>query len=353
MKNRLVFAYPGNLQLKTGGYGYDRRLIEGLEQRGWQVERLGLGDGFPMPSVDVMARAEAQLFALPDDTLVMIDGLAFGVLNRWAKQEYSRLRIVALVHHPLSLETGIAADVAERLRESEREALRFVRHIIVTSPETARTLSVSYGVAPADITIALPGTDQRKGATGGTDRMGRNDPVHIISVGTLTRRKGHDVLIAALARLKDLAWRASIIGNRTLDPVTAEALADQVTSLGLSDRVTLRGEVDDIAGELQTGDIFALASRYEGYGMVFAEALAHGLPIVACHAGAIPDVVPPEAGILVPVDDVDQFAGALHIYITNPGLRRQSADAAAQAGRHLPSWQQTAETISLRLGGVR
>jgi glycosyltransferase involved in cell wall biosynthesis len=353
LKNRLVFAYPGNLQLKTGGYGYDRRLIEGLEQGGWQVERLGLGEGFPLPSAAVMARAHVQLSALPDDALVMIDGLAFGVLNRWAEREHTRLRIVALVHHPLALETGIAADVAERLRESEREALRFVRHTIVTSPETARTLSSAYGVSPSGITIALPGTDQRQAATGGTDRRGGNDPVDIISVGTLTRRKGHDVLIAALARVKDLAWRASIIGSGTLDPVTAKALADQVTSLGLSDRVTLRGEVDDIAGALQTGDIFALASRYEGYGMVFAEALAHGLPIVACHAGAVPDVVPSEAGILVPIDDVDQFAGALRAYITDPALRRQAGEAAAEAGRRLPSWQQTAGTISLRLESVK
>lgn len=346
MNNRLVFAYPGQLELKTGGYGYDRRLIQGLEQLGWQVELAGLGSGFPAPEADVMALAEERLSALPDDALVLIDGLAFGVMNEWAKREASRLRIVALVHHPLALETGIAADVAGVLREREREALRFVRHVVVTSPETARTLSSSYAVDRANITVALPGTDQRKPATGG------NDPVHIISVGTLTRRKGHDVLINALHKLNDLAWRASIIGDQTLDPATAQALTDQVTSLDLSDRVTLCGAVDDVGSELQTGDIFALASRYEGYGMVFAEALVQGLPIVACHAGAVPDVVPPQAGMLVPVDDVDAFAGALRKLISNPALRRQFADAAAKAGAVLPSWEETARTVSDGLKGV-
>ncbi|KQR67825.1 glycosyltransferase family 4 protein [Rhizobium sp. Leaf341] len=354
MNNRLVFAYPGDLSLKTGGYGYDRRLIHGLEQLGWHVEPVSLGEGFPMPTTDVLARAEAQLSALPDGALVMIDGLAFGLMDRWAKREGARLRIVALVHHPLALETGLPAAVAARLCESEREALRFVRHVVVTSAETARTLSEDYGVAPAEITIAVPGTDRPQPANQAARDAGPPHiiPPHIISVGTLTRRKGHDVLLAALAKLRDLPWRASIIGNQTLDPVTAAALADQVVALGLSDRVTLCGERDDVAGELQTGDIFALASRYEGYGMVFAEALAQGLPIVACHAGAIPEVVPPEAGVLVAVDDIDGFADALRTFITDPLVRRQFADAAATAGRLLPRWQDTARTVSDRLEGV-
>ncbi|KQS74391.1 glycosyl transferase [Rhizobium sp. Leaf384] len=349
MNNRLVFAYPGDLSLKTGGYGYDRRLIHGLEHLGWHVEPVSLGEGFPMPTTDVLARAEAQFSALPDGALVMIDGLAFGVMDRWAEREGARLRIVALVHHPLSLETGLPAAVAARLRESEREALRFVRHVVVTSAETARTLSEDYGVAPAEITVAVPGTDRPQPGNHAVRDAG---PPHIISVGTLTRRKGHDVLIAALAKLRDLPWRASIIGNQTLDPVTAAALADQVVALGLSDRVTLCGERDDIAGELQTGDIFALASRYEGYGMVFAEALAQGLPIVACRAGAISEVVPPQAGVLVTVDDIDGFADALRTFITDPLVRRRFADAAAMAGRLLPRWQDTARTVSDRLGGV-
>ncbi|OJF96222.1 glycosyltransferase family 4 protein [Pararhizobium antarcticum] len=347
MKNRLVFAYPGQLELKTGGYGYDRRLIRELEILGWQVEFAGLGDGFPVPRADVLAEAEGRLSALPDGALVMIDGLAFGAMNQWAKREASRLRIVALVHHPLALETGTPADLAGVLRASEREALRFVRHVVVTSPETARTLSSSYGVASADITIALPGTDQRTLAAGG------NDPVHIVSVGTLTKRKGHDVLINALHTLKHLPWRASIIGNRSLDPATAGALDDQIRRLGLGERVTLCGEVSDVPAKLETADIFALASRYEGYGMVFAEALAQGLPIVACHAGAVPDVVPPQAGILVAVDDVDAFAGALREFIINPRLRRQFADAAAEVGAALPGWRDTAASVAVCLKGIQ
>ncbi|WP_137128968.1 glycosyltransferase family 4 protein [Rhizobium sp. FY34] len=347
MTSTLFFAYPGDLELKTGGYAYDRHLIHGLQQLGWQVDLLSLGDGFPAPSADALALAEQQLSALPEDALVMIDGLAFGVMNEWAKREATRLRIIALVHHPLALETGLPADVADVLRNSEREALAFVRHVVVTSPETARTLSSSYNVSLDAITIALPGTEQRSPAKGG------NDPVHIVSVGTLTKRKGHDVLIDALDRIRDLPWRASIIGNRSLDPATADALDDQVKRLALGERVRLCGQVNDVPAVLETADIFALASRYEGYGMVFAEALSQGLPIVACHAGAVPDVVPANAGVLVPVDDVEAFAGALRRFITNPALRREFADAAAKAGAALPGWQDTAARVSTGLKGIK
>lgn len=346
MTRTLFFAYPGDLELKTGGYAYDRQLIHGLQQLGWQVELLSLGDGFPAPSADALALAERQLSALPGGVLVMIDGLAFGVMNEWARREARRLRIIALVHHPLALETGLPADVADALRHSEQQALAFVRHVVVTSPETARTLSSSYGVRQADITIALPGTEQRTLARGG------NDLVHIVSVGTLTTRKGHDVLIDALDRMRDLPWRASIIGNRSLDPATADALDDQLKRLDLGERVRLCGEVSDVPAVLETADIFALASRYEGYGMVFAEALAQGLPIVTCHAGAVPDVVPAQAGVLVPVDDVEAFSGALRRFITKPDLRREFADAAAKAGAALPGWQDTAGIVSTCLKGI-
>lgn len=346
MTSRVVFAYPGRIDLKTGGYAYDRHLIEGLQALGWQVEQLGLGEGFPSPSQGVLREAERRLSHLPDGALVLVDGLAFGVLDDWAKRDAERLRIVALVHHPLALETGIEPSEARVLEESERKALRFARRVIVTSPETARILEASFGVPGARITVALPGTEKRPLAQGG------KPPLHIVSVGSLTRRKGHDILIAALQRIRDVDWRASIIGSPHLDPATAKALAEQITRLELEQRVVLLGEVPDVAEQLVDADIFALASRYEGYGMVFAEALVQGLPIVACHAGAVPDVVPPDSGTLVPVDDVDAFASALRRLIEDPDTRRRCARAAALAGAQLPSWTDTASIVSHCLKGT-
>lgn len=342
MSRSLTFAYPGRLEMKTGGYAYDRRVIAGLADLGWTVRPLPLGDGFPFPSPDARAEAGKSLSGLPDGATVIVDGLAFGVLDDWAEREANRLAIIALVHHPLALETGLDADQQARFRASERRALSSASHIVVTSPMTAGELVRSYGVDEAKITIAVPGTDPVPERA----RRASGHPPHILSIGTLIRRKGHDVLIAALKAVEDLDWTATIVGSRTLDPPTAAALERQIRDLGLGHRVALAGECEDTGVFLANADIFALASRYEGYGMVFAEALAHGLPIVACRAGAVPDVVPEDAGILAPVDDVAVFAAGLRQVLSDPDVYRRRAGAACRAGAVLPGWEVTARIIA-------
>lgn len=347
MSESVTFAYPGDLALKTGGYAYDRRVIAGLSESGWSVERLPLGEGFPAPPAEAKREAERRLSKLADGALVVIDGLAFGLLDEWAERENGRLRIVALVHHPLALETGLDIRQQDRFQNRERRALSFARHVIVTSPMTARELEANYGVPQRRITIAIPGTDPATAAS--CD----GDPPHILSIGTLTPRKGHDVLIAALKQVKHLAWRATIVGSQTLNPKTATLLRQQVETLGLADRISLAGECDDPRALLAGADIFALASRFEGYGMVFAEALSQGLPIIACRTGAVPDVVPDAAGTLVPVDDIGAFAGALHDLLTDKTLRLAKAEAARRAGAQLPGWATTVDIISTTLRAFR
>lgn len=346
MSKTLYFAYPGDLDLKTGGYGYDRKLIAGLQDLGWSVELIALGEGFPFPSDQVKVSAEALLSRLPDNGLVMIDGLAFGVLDDWAKKEAERLRIIALVHHPLALESGLSAAHQDMLHASEQLALSFVRHVVVTSPGTAREVVANFGVNDAELTIALPGTD--RAPISSCD----GDPAHIVSIGTLIPRKAHHILIDALKLIEDLGWTATIVGSKALDPDTATALDAQVTRLGLENRVSLAGSQDDTRAILAKADVFALASRYEGYGMVFAEALSQGLPIVACRAGAIPDVVPEDAGFLVEVDNVEAFATALRKVLEDKSRHKQMALAARAAGEKLPGWGETAKTVSAMLEGI-
>ncbi|MBW8322402.1 MAG: glycosyltransferase [Rhizobium sp.] len=343
MSQSITFAYPGDLALNTGGYAYDRRVIAGLLESGWSVQSLSLGKGFPAPSPEMKREAERRLSALPDGGLVVIDGLAFGVLDQWAEREARRLRIVALVHHPLALETGLDSTQQSFFHDCERRALSFARHVIVTSPMTARELEAHYNVPPRRITVAIPGTDPAPTATG------TGDPPNIISIGTLTPRKGHDILISALKAVEHLPWQATIVGSQTLNPATATLLRRQLETLGLADRISLAGECDDPRALLAGADIFALASRFEGYGMVFAEALSQGLPIVACRTGAIPEVVPEDAGLLVPVDDIGAFAQALHSLLTDKTLRRAKAEAARRAGAQLPGWATTVDIISTAL----
>jgi glycosyltransferase involved in cell wall biosynthesis len=168
-------------------------------------------------------------------------------------------------------------------------------------------------------------------------------PVNLLTAATLTPRKGHLILAAALARLADLDWRWQCIGSTERDPATTAALREFIAAHGLGDRVDIAGEwpPDRLAAAYRAADCLVLPSFHEGYGMAFAEALARGLPVVACRAGAVPDLVPESAGILVPPGDVAALAVALRQIIADPALRRRLAAGAAAVGATLPDWPQS------------
>jgi glycosyltransferase involved in cell wall biosynthesis len=96
----------------------------------------------------------------------------------------------------------------------------------------------------------------------------------------------------------------------------------------------------------RSASIFALATRYEGYGMVLGEAMRHGLPIVSCRVGAVPDTVPSRAGLLVHPSDPDAFARKLRDVLGDATLRNRMASASAQAGKRLPDWSVTADIVA-------
>jgi glycosyltransferase involved in cell wall biosynthesis len=80
--------------------------------------------------------------------------------------------------------------------------------------------------------------------------------------------------------------------------------------------------------------------------MAYAEAIAHGLPVIGSHAGAIPDTVPADAGLLVDPGNVPALAEALRRVIGDAGLRQRLADAARAAAPQLPTWRQSAEIFA-------
>ena len=346
----LAFAVPGDIDTVTGGYLYDRRLGDALAGSGHEVRYLRLGDSFPHPSGADMADALAQLQALPPDCPALVDGLAYGALD---PDGLSRLSapIVALVHHPLALEPGLDPDQARRMAARETENLALARHIVVTSPHIAGLLREHYGVAAWRISIAQPGFTPPAPASG-SDPAQRATPPLILSVGLQARRKGHDTLLHALSQITDLDWRAEIVG-RAHEPDTARALHDLREDLNLTGRVTIAGEVDQAVLDAlyRRASLFALASRYEGYGIVFGEAMGHGLPIVSTRVGAVPGTVPPEAGHLVPPDDPAAMAGAIRRLMTDTVLRDNVAAGALRAAADLPDWHATARVVADALFG--
>jgi glycosyltransferase involved in cell wall biosynthesis len=273
-------------------------------------------------------------------SLLVIDGLALPAFRDNLPRPW-----VALVHHPLALEAGLEAADAARLADVERRMLAAAARVIVTSPQTRRDLA-AYDVVDARVGDVLPGTEPAALArgSGGPD-------VALLCVASLTPRKGHLVLLEALAGLRDLPWRLTCVGSPERDPAMARAIGAAIERHGLSARVRLIGEQSEagLRPFYDTADLFVLASHHEGYGMVLAEALARGLPIVATSAGAISDTVPAAAGILVPPGDPAALAAALRRMLTEPGLRRDLAAGARAARERLPSWADAAQAFAAEL----
>ncbi|MEQ1726885.1 MAG: glycosyltransferase family 4 protein [Vicinamibacterales bacterium] len=330
----LHVVIPGDLDTKTGGYGYDRQIIQGLRTRGWTVRLTSLPGDYPMPAAADRATALAALAAIPDGALVLVDGLALGALPVETARERARLHLVALVHHPLGLETGFDAATSRLLLESERRALESVRGVVVTSRRTTAAVE-SLGVPLGCVAVVEPGTDAAPEARG-SDTGAR----HLLCVASLTPRKGHDTLFDALDGMLDLDWHLTCVGSAARDSAHASRLAVRASTPPLGERVTLAGELSgaSLAAAYDAADLFVLPTHYEGYGMVVAEALARALPVVSTATGAVPELVGADAGLLVPPGDAVALRTVLRTVMTDPAEFARLRAGARAARSTLPSW---------------
>ena len=330
---RVTLLVPGSLATRTGGYGYDRDVLAGLRGLGWTTDVRELDGSFPFPTPAAREDAVRALAALPDDALVIADGLGFGALPDEAAREARRLRLIALVHHPLAEETGLDLETSQRLKESERRALKAARLVVVTSPATGRRMP-SYGVDGDRVRVIVPGTPNRPVA------KGTGHHVALLCIATLIERKGHHVLLDALATLRDLPWQLTCYGSHTLQRVSADGIVAHGRSLGLDDRIRWAGEADEATlwAAYDAADVFVLPTLHEGYGMVVAEAVACGLPVVSTRVGGIPDLVSEDSGILVEPGDAAALAAALRVVVGDPAARARLRAGARERRETLTRW---------------
>ncbi len=329
------FLAPGSLDSRTGGYLYDRRMVDGLRARGWHVDVRQLDDTFPFPSPAALDDARRALASFANGTIVLIDSLALGAMPDELERESGRLRLAGLVHLPLAADVARDAPVAARLLQGERRALAAAALVVVTGSATLGLLE-PHAVPHAKIVVVEPGTDRAELARGSGDSA-----LHLVSVATLNAGKGYDVLFRALAPLRMRAWRLTCVGSTTRDAATAARLRELLRSLDLADRVELAGELDagGVASVYDGADVFVTATLRETYGMATAEALARGLPVIGTRTGAAVELVGGDAGIVVPPGDAAALSAALARVLDDAPLRARLAAGARRAREALPTWE--------------
>ncbi|MEM9725192.1 MAG: glycosyltransferase family 4 protein [Pseudomonadota bacterium] len=332
----ICFAVPEPLETVSGGYAYTRQILARTP-----LSALLLPQGFPDPGVEALAETRRRLAVARGPLL--IDGLAYGAFPA-ALADAVGPRAVVMLHHPLDLEGDVDAVAAAARAKTERRALVPARGVITSSAATARDLVARFGVEADRLAVVEPGVDPapRSPVSG--------EPPLLISVGAMIPRKGHDLLVRALALLPETArYRLEIIGPLDRDAEHLARVRGLIAAAGLGDRVALTGPLSDdaLAARMAAADIAVLPSRHEGYGMAATEAVARGVPVVAGRGGALADTA--SSGIVVDPEDTPAFAAALERLVTDPAARQRAADRAWAAAERLPRWEDAAAGVMAAL----
>ncbi|MBO0870368.1 MAG: glycosyltransferase family 4 protein [Micromonosporaceae bacterium] len=348
-RNRTVhIVLPNNIddhEHPSGGNLYDRHLLRGLTAAGWSVQEHPIRGSWPAAVPAAHAALARMLATLPDNALVMLDGLVASGVPEVLVPEAKRLRLVVLMHMPLA---GAAAG-----DPGERDVLRAAAAVVTTSAWTRQRLLELYQLPGKPVHVATPGVDPAPPGTGsaGGDRL--------LCVAAVTRQKGYAVLAEALAQVADAPWSCLCVGSREREPEFVAELEEKLDGYGLAERVQLLGvrTGEKLAARYAEADLLVLASFGETYGMVVTEALARGVPVLATEVGGVPEALgrAPDGGLpglLVPPGEPDALARALRAWLADPALRDQlRARASARRGT-LTDWSATAEAVSKALAAT-
>ena len=332
----LDFVVPAGIDdpaRPSGGNRYDRRVIESLRDLGRQVHEHLVAD--PADLGEVLAK-------LPDRAMVVIDGLLGSAAPEAVESASERLCVVVLLHMPFA-----EASLDESVRSAERVALRAAAGVVTTSAWARTWVIRHHGLQPGRVQVAAPGVDPAE-VTWAFPPGGR-----LLCLAAVTRDKGHDTLLAALAQLADLDWVLTCVGSLDLEPDFVAELVQSAKGHDLTARVELLGPLVGEELELALGnmDLLVSGSRRESFGMAVTEALAHGVPVVVTDVGGHQEAVGraaagARAGVLVPPDDPDRLADALRSWLTDRHTREQLRTAAARRRGRLGTWAETARQLA-------
>jgi glycosyltransferase involved in cell wall biosynthesis len=316
---RIAWLAYGDLGQPTGGYVYDRLVVEGLRAAGDEVAVVD-------PLSLTTATTEGAAVLVGDALCVRELGPIFEGASRGVGR-------VLLVHHFTSWE--LERTDAGTTREWEARAVAASDGLVATSVATGDRLALEHPGIP--ITVILPGADRLPRAS----RVGPKEAtrVELLFVGSLVPRKRVTLLLDAIESLDDPRPGLTLMGDPGRDRAYAAAVALRVeTSAALRECVTFAGVVSDeaLATTMATADALVLPSSLEGYGMVLTEALQAGLPVLAALPAATAAGIAASPAVRT-FADAGELAEILRVFVAAPALRASMRGHAERAV--LPGWR--------------
>ena len=340
----------GDTGRKTGGYLYNGRVISGLRQRGFEIEEVVVGGASPEEQRTAALRLESAFDPSRFDTIV-VDALARIAVSKHLDLWLSWRPVVALVHElPSVAGGGPRHETVASERNYEEPLLRADRLVAVS--DHGRKVLLGRGISPRRIHVVPPGFDGVP--VSGGSHVQSDGPVRALCVAQWIERKGILTLVEAWTMHERPGAVLELVGETDADPGYAARVRAAIDAAPRGS-IIVSGAVDDAAlgAAYASADLFVLPSRYEGYGIVYAEALARGLPIVGCEVGPVPDLVGREAAILVQPDDRGALSAALDLLLGDSALRAKMSAAASRRASLLPRWEDAVDGFeeALRTAG--
>jgi glycosyltransferase involved in cell wall biosynthesis len=322
----------GDTGRKTGGYLYNARLISGLREWGFEVEEISACGALPMEQQAAAPRFGSAFDPSGYDAIV-VDALACIVVSPHLDLWRASRPVVTLVHELPS----VAGDGTKREQDHEEPLLRADRLVAVSGH--GRDVLRDRGVETRRIHVVPPGFD---GVFDGDRPRLRGDIVRVLCVAQWIPRKGILTLVEAWKLHERPGAVLQLIGETDADQAYETHLRAALVNVP-DGSIVVSGCVDDarLGKAYASADVFVLPSRYEGYGIVYAEALASGLPVIACDVGPVSEVVGREAAILVQPDDKAALSAALDLLLGDAALRARMSEAALRRASSLPRWKDT------------
>lgn len=360
---RIGLVIYGALDTVSGGYLYDRVLVQYLRQQGETVEIVSL----PWRSYgrhladNLSAQLWRRLNGAPPFDVLLQDELnhpsLFWLNRRLRRQaEYSQpassYPIISIVHH-LRCSEARPAWQNSLYRQVERRYLATVDGFIYNSQTSRGVVEGLVGAGRPGV-VAYPGGDRLPSSlTRAQLRQRASDPgpLRLLFIGNLIPRKGLHTLVQALARLPragGAVWRLTVVGSAAVDPAYAREVQRQVRQSGLERQITFTGAVtdDELARHMAASHLLVGPSSYEGFGIVYLEGMGFGLPAIASTAGAAAEFVAPgENGFLVAPEDSAALAEQIQKLAHDRQLLLQLSLAALETFAAHPTWEKTAQRI--------